>query len=87
MGRAVDPILPFVIRTKANRFRVSKFTFISEIKSMSHPSEGRRPKLGYVAAIVPMEVVAEEIKFRIGSPGRPHFERAFRPAWMELIAA
>jgi len=87
MGRAVDPTLPFVIRTKANRFRVSKFTFISEIKSMSHPSEGRRPKLGYVAAIVPMEVVAEEIRFRIGSPGRPHLERAFRPAWMELIAA
>jgi hypothetical protein len=70
-----------------SRFRVSKLTFISARKSMSQPSDGRKPKAGKLPAMVPTAVVAEEMRLRMGSPGRPHFHRAFRPAWTAATVA
>ena len=79
MGSAVDPMLPPVTWTNASRFRVSKLTFISAIKSINQPSEALRPKAGWVPAIVAVAVVAEENEVENGKSWSSGFDEPFSP--------
>ena len=62
-------------------------TFVSARSSRRLPSKERRPKAGYEPAIVPVAVVADEIRFMIGRLELPHYLNARRPVKMEATVA